>query len=157
MYVVRREGNVLTRVCPSVCPHPGGGGTPARYRWGGKRGNPSQVQSGGGNPIGGTQLGEVYPTSGTLRWTWPGGYPTSGTPPPPCWTWLGGPLLGVPPPQVPPIRPGWGYPCWGALLWYPPPQGGGYPDGVLDTPRSVCLLRSRRRTFLWLILFVMNF
>ena len=37
----------------------------------------------------------------------------------------------------------------------PGPMGGGYPtsyritDGVLDTPRSVCLLRSRRRTFLF--------
>ena len=64
----------------------------------------------------------------------------------------------------PPIRPGQGYPCWGVPpLGYSPSDlaGGGYPcrgggvtppqvtDGVLDTPRSVCLLRSRRRTFLF--------
>ena len=35
-YVVRREGYVLTRVCPSVCPHLGG--------------YPNQVQAGGGVP-----------------------------------------------------------------------------------------------------------
>ena len=46
-------------------------------------------------------------------------------------------------------------------MWIPQPGpgGGGYPcqggtpprvtDGVLDTPQSVCLLRSRRRTFLF--------
>ena len=49
-----------------------------------------------------------------------GRYPTSGT-------------------TLPPARSDWG--------------GGGTPprvtDGVLDTPRSVCLLRSRRRTFLY--------
>ena len=79
-YVVRREGYVLTRVCPSVCPHPG-------------QGAPARVP-----PIG------------------------------PGW--------GVPPP----IRPGQGG----------TPTGGGYPTSVvLDTPRSVCLLRSRRRTFLF--------
>ena len=53
---------------------------------------------------------------------------------------------------------------WGGTPWWesppPPPPGMGYPpppppppdrtaDGVLDTPRSVCLLRSRRRTFLF--------
>ena len=78
-YVVRGEGNVFTRVCPSVYPRGGGGG-------------------GGGR---GSQPG-VYP-----RW-------------------------------------GVGYPAGG---------GGGTPprvtDGVLNTPRSVCLLRSRRRTFLF--------
>ena len=58
-----------------------------------------------------------------------GGYPDGGTLPqvPPCHTWLGG-----------------------------TPTGGGYPtsyritDGVLDTPRSECLLRWRRRTFLFI-------
>ena len=74
---------------------------------------------------------------------------------------------GVPP------WPGMGYPCqqgWGTpqpgqdggyLRWGTPEQGWGTPlardgipprdrtaDGVLDTPRPVCLLRSRRRTFL---------
>ena len=58
-----------------------------------------------------------------------GGYHTSGNPP------------------HPPVRPGRG----GGT---PNTGGGGYPtsyritDGVLDTPQSVCLLRSRRRTFL---------
>ena len=55
-YVVRREGYVLTRVCPSVCPHPGG--------------YPGQVQP-----------AEGYPTLGTPHRTWPGGgfTPTGGT------------------------------------------------------------------------------
>ena len=68
------------------------------------------------------------------------GYPTSGTPPvrsgrggPPQQTWLGR--------RVPPCR-----------------EGGGIPlretNGVLDTPRSVCLLRLRWRTFLFEINFV---
>ena len=51
------------------------------------------------------------------------------------------------------VSKGWGsnggYPRWGTLP-------AGYPlyrttDGVLDTPWSVCLLRSRRRTFLFVI------
>ena len=91
---------------------------------------------------------------------------------PPCWgegtpprvpplphrTWLGVSHLGYPlpvrpdrggtPPRVPP----------------PPPQldlaRGGIPlretDWILDTPRSVCLLRSRRRTFLYSI-YILNY
>ena len=85
----RREGYVLTRVCPfihpSVCPHLGGC-TPAR----------------GSTPMAG------YPTSGTpVR---PGqGSTLMG----------GGTLMGGTPPQVspldlagghPPVRPGWGVP-----------------------------------------------
>ena len=102
-----REGYVLTRVCPSihpsVCPHLGGGGTPARSR---QREYPSQVQV-EGTPTGG------YPTSGTPHQTWPGGtrpggYPTSGTPP--VRPGQGGTLTGGTPPQVPPVRPGWGVP-----------------------------------------------
>ena len=74
-YVVRREGNVLTRVCPSVCPQgdlgggypypimlcnitqnsmgqtPGGGGLPCQVQPGG--GIPCQVQLGGGTLPGG--------------------------------------------------------------------------------------------------------
>ena len=105
-YVVRREGNVFTRVCPSIHLSVHGGGV---LRPGPARGYSCQ------------------------------GYPTSGTP----------------------IRPGWGVP----LQEYPTSgtplsdlargEGGTLPggtplrqtDGVLDTPRSVCLLRSRR-TFL---------
>ena len=57
VYIVRWEGYVLTHVCPSVCPHPGGGGVyPCR----------------GGTPS------WVTPPP---RQTWPGGYPTLGTPP----------------------------------------------------------------------------
>ena len=121
-YVVRREGYVLTRVCPSVClstprggtwPGPGGGGTPARSSR--AEGTPPRV-------------------------------------PPPVRPGQGVPLLGGTPPQVPPpIRPGRGvYPCCGSTPpWVPPHQTPPQvTDGVLDTPRSVCLLRSRRRTFL---------
>ena len=84
----------------------------------------------------------------------PGGYPPvrpgqgvypcqGGTPPqvPSHWTWPGVPLLGeYPTLGTPPLNLAGGYPSWG-----------GYPTsgGVLDTLWSVCLLRSRRRTFLF--------
>ena len=71
-YVVRREGYVLTRVCPSVCLS--------------HLGYPPSDLAEGGTPAGG---GEGW--------------------------------VGIPPSVT---------------------------DGVLDTPRSVCLLRSRRRIFL---------
>ena len=148
----------------SVCPHLGG------IPWPGPaRGYPSQVQLGGtpcwgvrGYPLpGGTppwvppiRPGWGYPVGGYPN----RGYPTSGTP---HQTWPGGvPQWGYPdrgsPPQVPPSDLAGGTPPW-----VPPHQTwlGGYPDGgkgnppwitdgVLDMPRSVCLLRSRRRTFL---------
>ena len=41
-YIVRREDYVLTSVCPSVCPHPGGG-VPRPGPDGRGRGFPSQV------------------------------------------------------------------------------------------------------------------
>ena len=113
---------------------------------------------------------QTRPEVGTL----PGWYPKLGTRPLdlargvphlgyPHQTWPGGPCLGVPHLRYPstPIRPG----QWGTLpgvphLGYPPirpgqwyPAGGTPPrvtDRVLDTPRSVCLLRSRRRTFLFI-------
>ena len=120
-YVVRPEGYVLTRVFPSVCPHPHTGGTPARSRWGG--GTQARPSWGGG-----------------------GGYPCQGGRPPwvpPHRTWLGG---GIPHLRYPPhwTWPG-GVPLLGGGSWVTPPK---VIDGVLDTPRSVCLLRSRRRTFL---------
>ena len=97
---------------------PGGGGTRVRYPPGGLPGS--------GTPRGG------YP--GQVP---PGGVPKSGTPP-------GGypdPLGGYPG-QVPSRG--------GTQVRYPP--GGVYPgrttEGVLTTRRAVCLLRSRRRTFL---------
>ena len=92
-------------------------------------------------PGGGGYRGPGTPPGG-------GGVPRSGYPP-------GGgvPRSGYPPP------PGGGRGCRGPV---PPggggcrgpgtPPGGGYPgrttEGVLTTRRAVCLLRSRRRTFL---------
>ena len=115
-----REGNVLTRVCPSVCPQgggvpvshnalqhfpechgaAGGGGTlpgPAQGGYPG-RGVPCQVQLGGtlpGPARGGTLAGG-YPGWGV---PWPGGYPGQGVP------WPGGTLAGG--------VPGQGVPCPG--------------------------------------------
>ena len=163
-YVARREGYVLTRVCPSVCPHPvggevpqlgpGGGDTPARSRQGVPHlGYPPQTWLGvphlgyppgqvwpevGYPPVrsdqGGTQGGVPW-LGGTPPWVPPWsdltrGYPTSGTP---YQTWLGCTPMGGAPPWVPPVRPG----------------RGGTHRVVLDTLRSVCLLRWRRRTFLF--------
>ena len=152
----------MTRVCPSVCLSTGGvphlarwgEGTPARSSLGGvpnlargypsqvqvgERGYPSQVQLGGGYP-GQVQSGVPkmgYPLArsrwGDLRWSTPsrngvlpqpgqdGGYPRWGIPPPA--------EMGYPPTP-------------------PPPPRDRTADGVLDTPWLVCLLRSRRRTFL---------
>ena len=114
--------------------------------------------SGGGGEGGLPQIG---PGEG-------GWVPHRGVPPThPLLDLAGGvPLLGEYPNQGyptlgPPIGPGWGRgtPAGrGTPPWVPPPTPphrtwpGGVPpqvtDGVLDAPRSVCLLRSRRRTFL---------
>ena len=121
-----------------------------------------------------------YPHQTWLGGTSAGGYPTLGTPigpgsgepcqggtppqvPPsdlavgyPCW---GVPNLGYPLSDLAtPARgtPSWVPPIGGVVphLRYPPQTwlGGRYPTsgGVLDTPQSVCLLRSRRRIFLLL-------
>ena len=93
-------------------------------------------------PRGGTWTPPPHPPGGVIR---------SGTPPPP----RGGYLTRGVPSQVPP----WGVPDPGGVPR--PPRGGGtrsgtpprgYPgrttEGVLTTRRAVCLLRSRRRTFL---------
>ena len=165
-YVVRREGNVLTRVCPSVCPR-GGGGTHYPYpimlcnitqnAMGQTRGGGTWPGPARGVPIshnalqhdpefygadtlwggGGAQPGPAgvgwggYPARSGWGGTLPGGYPRQCTPP-----------ARVPPGRVPPpgqVRMG----------------GGCYPvrttEGVLTTRRAVCLLRSRRRTFLYSI------
>ena len=141
----------------SVCPHLGGGGVPICHNalqdypefhgadtWGG--GVSYQVKLGGG-----TLPGPA------------GGYPAWGVP---CWGY---------PDRVPPARSG----RWGTQVGYPPARSGqggtlqgvpylgtpqpqarsgrwrgrGYPvrttEGVLTTWRAVCLLRSRRRTFLF--------
>ena len=93
----------------------------------------------GGYPYGGYPDGRVpwVPTNQT----WMGGTLMGGTPGNPLGVKLEGGTPGTPPP---PIRPGWG--------GYP--DQGGTPlrltDGGLDKRRSVCLLRSRRRTFLFI-------
>ena len=142
-YVVRREGNVLTCVCPSihqsVCPQ---GGYPY----------PIMLCNISQNAMGQT------PRGGTLPGPAEGGLPCWGEPcrgdtllgGVPCWggtlsgvpcQGVGGTLLGVP-------CWGQGVPCWGVPCW-------GYPvrttEGVLTTQRAVCLLRSRRRTFLFVL------
>ena len=149
-----REGNVLTSVCPSihpsVCPR---GGYPypimlcnisqnAMRQRGGTWTPPPGGVPGSGTPPrgvprpprGGTRV--RYPPGGYLDP--PGGVPGSGTPqgvPGPPW----GGYLG----QVPPL---------GGVTRVRYPPRGGYPgrttEGVLTTRRAVCLLRSRRRTFL---------
>ena len=174
-YVVRREGNSFTLF---VCPHRGGVRVPPPGGYPGQvppQGYPGQVPPPGGlpgqvPPRGGTRV--RYPPGGTrvryppggggtrVRYP-PGGYPgqvppggggVPGSGTPPGSTWVRYPPGGVPgsgtpggggyPGQVPPRG---GYP--GQV---PPP--GGYPgrttEGVLTTRRAVCLLRSRRRTFL---------
>ena len=75
--VVRQEGNVLTCVCPSVCPRRWGvGGTPARSRWG----YPSQVQMvGRGTPRYLPPGQDRYPSL-LARSGW--GYPKAGGTPP---------------------------------------------------------------------------
>ena len=102
-YVVRREGNVLTRVCPSFClSTPGVGGTPVRSRQ--------------GVPLPGPGRGVPLPGSGDTPAGWVphldyppirpgvGGTPTGGTPPqvPPSDLAVWGTLTGGTPPQVPP-------------------------------------------------------
>ena len=106
-----REGNVLIRVCPSICLYTSRGVTPAR--------------SGGGVP----HLG--YPPSDLVGGTPARGYPSvrpghGGTP-----------ARGTPP-WVPPVRPDRVYPCQGVphpgvtgvpQFGYPPirPGQGAYP------------------------------
>ena len=119
-------GGVPDQGCPTLGTPtigPGGGGyTPTG-------GCPSWV------PLSDLAGGRGYPDWGVPHLEYPlsdlaGGCPNRGYP---------GTL-----PQVPPLLD---------LARGYPDRGGGTPpqitDGVLDTPRSVCLLRSRRRTFLF--------
>ena len=78
-YVVRREGNVLTRVCPSICLSTGGGYpypimlcNISQNAMGQPGGVPCQVQPGGGVPWWG---GGEYPARGGIPWR---GYPGRG-------------------------------------------------------------------------------
>ena len=125
-YVVRQEGYVLTRVCPSICLSWGGGTQPVPGSGGGE-GVLYQVLTGGGGGI----PWPGYPWQGTPLGTWQGG------------TWPGpdgGTLTWVPPTprQGPPSGPNGGVPSQismgDTLTWYPPWQGtpyirsqGGYP------------------------------
>ena len=147
-------GKVLFSVC-QFTPRPGGGGYPIWLTVGGGLSHPrsgfgggarSQVQTGGGvYPIPGLAGGEGTPSSGL-----DGGIPS-------CW-WGGTPfnikmggyphpgLDGVPPhPRldgVPPTsKAGWSNP--------PPSSEDRSAQRALAMWRAVCLLRSRRRTFLW--------
>ena len=113
-YVARREGYVLTRVCPSVClstpggvpwPGPDGrGGTPARSSEGYPLGTPHQTWP-GVSLLGGVPHLRYPPSDLAGRVPLPGGYPTSGTP---HQIWPGGTPTGDTPPQVPHMRPGRG-------------------------------------------------
>ena len=135
----------MSKLNPYFHYRPGGGGRgyPGRSSQGG-----TPVRSSGANPgtiwpgeDGGTPAGGYPGTPGQVRM---GGTPAGG--------YLGYPLT----------RSGQGVPWLGTLGttlvrsgWGETPAGVGVTsqdrtaDGVLDTPRSICLLRSRRRTFLF--------
>ena len=133
-----------------------GGVTPARSRWGVTWPGPDVVPPSRSGP-GGTLAWTGGVALGSPVWTWddpppsgPGmGYPPIWTwdDPPPIWTWD-----GVPPPSGPEmgftphldLDLGWGY----------PPSPVRTTEGVLATRRAVCLLRSRRRTFLYILFFL---
>ena len=126
---------------------PLGGCTRVRYPPGGYPGQvpPPGGVPGSGTPRGGTQA--RYPPGGYLGQVPPGG---SGTPP--GGTQVRYPPGGVPGSGTPPGGvPGSGTPQGGYPSQVPP--RGGYPgrttEGLLTTRRAVCLLRSRRRTFLF--------
>ena len=158
---MRREGNSFTLL---VCPHLGGYPYPIMLC------NITQ------NPMGQTPGGVPIShnacniTQNSMRQTPEGvGYPARGVPclGVPCqgggysaWEY---PAKGVLCQGVP-----WGgtlpgVPCWGDPIGgYPAEKGGGtlpggHPvrttEGVLTTRRAVCLLRSRRRTFLLKVLY----
>ena len=123
------------------------GGYPARSGQGGTLlgGYPGRVPSGQVR-MEGTQVG-YHPWPGQDG-GYPGRVPLAGYLPRPGGTlpW-GGTQVGYPHGRVPPSPgPGWRVPCQEG------DQDGGYPvrttEGVLTTRRAVCLLRSRRRTFL---------
>ena len=128
------RGKVIVSLCLSVHTCGGGWGVPQPGPGGG-RGVPHLGYPPSNLAQGSTLMGGGYHTSGTPHQTWPLGYPTSGTPP----VRPGG---GVP-------QQGKGYPTSGTPLPIRPGQGGLSHRVVLDTPRSVCLLRSRKRTFLY--------
>ena len=157
---IRRMGKVMF----SVCPHLGGYPYPIMLcnisqnamgqtlGWGG---GGTLVRSSGGvpcwgvpwsGPAGGVPCWGVPCCGGTLVRVQPGGYPGQVQVQPGGVPWQKGTLSGGTLVRYPPLaRAGWG----GTL------PGGtqvGQTEGVLNTWRAVCLLRSRRRTFLFSIL-----
>ena len=106
LLITDRVHSTTGRLCLSVCPHLGGGGTPARSRqgdtparsrWGvlllgvPHLGYPLSDLAGGTPPW----VPPVRPGwDGTPYWPWPGGYPILGTP---HQTWPGVPHLWYPP------------------------------------------------------------
>ena len=147
-------GGTPPQVPPPIRPgwgYPAGGnptlGTPIRHGWGvtPARGIPCHQVPHLGYPPSDLAGGGTLPGS-TPPWV-PPSDPARGTPPqvPPS-DLAGGYPAGGTPPWVPPVRPGQGYPARGYPCWRSTPPR--ETDGVLDMPRSVCLLRSHRRTFL---------
>ena len=163
-FAVQREGNVFTRVCPSihpsVCPR-GGGGYPSQVQLEGGRGYPSQVQPWGGGvsrpgPDGGGALARGRPPQGTpLGPGQDGGTPARGAPTPgspQARSGWGYPSQGGHPPRVAPVaRSGWGVPQPGG---HTPPgtppqpgqdRGGGYPEYPPETGQHMEYLISGSR------------
>ena len=115
---------------------------------------------------GGTDRG--YPTLGIPLSDLAGGYPDGGVPTPgtlPPSDLAGGyPLPGGDPTSGTPLSDlarGWGVPWWGTPPRVPPQSDldgrywrGTPPWVVLDTLQLICLLRSHRRTFLFVNVFV---
>ena len=160
-YIYRPRTEYDGRLCFYRCLSVNRGrGTPAKSRRGGGGGTPrylppGQVQMGGGVPQG------TYPTAKVptppARFRWVGGNPRY-LPPWPRYLlpiqvqmWREGTRYLPPPAKVPTPKPG---PYEGEGVpqgTYPPPRPRYLPSpqdrtayGVLDTPRSVCLLRSRK-------------
>ena len=141
-----REGNVLTSVCPSihpsVCPQ---GGVPISH---------NALQHFPGMPWGSRP--QTPPPPGGTR-TPPGGYPDPprGVPRPPQGGYPDPPWGGTQtPPGVPGPPPGGG--TRGGTRGDPGPPLPARTEGVRTTRWTVCLLRSRRRTFLFLCFFAWN-
>ena len=140
-------------------PHPADtGSTPSQVQAGGY---PIQLMSGGGYPIqgpgGGYQIpgpGRGYPRVPLLVQDWMGYPPVQdwmGYPPPHCQILDGYPLCprldGYPPAPIPRLD---GIPPCPWLDGVPPtPSGDWSAKRALATRRAVCLLRSRKRTFLF--------
>ena len=144
-YVVRREGYVLTHVCPSVClstprgkvpwPGPAGGGVPLPGPVGGLPHLAGGIPhlgfplSAGGVPLPRGTPPQVHPLSDLARrLPLPGG-----TSPwvPPIRPGQGVPLLGgVPHLGYPTVRPGWRYPAGGYPTSSTPPPRQTWPGGT---------------------------